>query len=248
MVIIIFFIILWYTSLFSQTFFLHRYAAHRMFTMNKFWERFFFVFTFITQGSSYLSPRVYGALHRMHHAFADTENDPHSPKYDGNIFKMMAKTRRIYLDILRGKMDIEEKYTQNLPTWKWFDAMGNHPIVRVLWVGAYTTFFYFFVTAPWQWALLPLCIIMGPLHGAIINWFAHTLGYRNFKVLDTSVNMMPWDIFMMGEGLHNNHHKRGTSMNFAYKWWEFDPSYPIILLLRGLRIIKPHPTIAERTY
>ena len=34
----------WYLSLFCQTFFLHRYSAHKMFTMNKFWEKFFYAF------------------------------------------------------------------------------------------------------------------------------------------------------------------------------------------------------------
>jgi stearoyl-CoA desaturase (delta-9 desaturase) len=41
--------------------------------MSKFWERFFYLFAYITQGSSYLSPRAYAILHRMHHAYTDTE-------------------------------------------------------------------------------------------------------------------------------------------------------------------------------
>ena len=66
--IIIFFIAHWYLSLFAQSFFHHRYAAHRAFTMSPFWEKFFFVYSYVTQGSSYMSPRVYGILHRIHHA------------------------------------------------------------------------------------------------------------------------------------------------------------------------------------
>eukprot|EP01036_Dinobryon_divergens_P038408 gene38408-50429_t len=31
------------------------------------------------EGSSFLSPRAYAILHRMHHAFSDTKRDPHSP-------------------------------------------------------------------------------------------------------------------------------------------------------------------------
>ena len=68
------FIIHWYVSLFSQTFFLHRYSAHKMFLMNKFWEKVFYVLTWIFQGSSYLSPYAYGIMHRYHHAYADTDN------------------------------------------------------------------------------------------------------------------------------------------------------------------------------
>ena len=45
MAIAVFFLGHWFLSLFSQTFFLHRYVAHKMFTMSKFWERFFYIFT-----------------------------------------------------------------------------------------------------------------------------------------------------------------------------------------------------------
>ena len=58
----------WFLSLFSQTFFLHRYGAHRMFTLSRPAERMFYFLTFITQGASFLVPRAYAILHRMHHA------------------------------------------------------------------------------------------------------------------------------------------------------------------------------------
>ena len=73
MPIFIFFVAHWYLSLFAQTFFLHRYAAHQMFTMNKFWEKVFYILTAVFQGSSFLSPKAYGIMHRLHHAHADTE-------------------------------------------------------------------------------------------------------------------------------------------------------------------------------
>ena len=81
MIILLFLILHWYLSLFGQTFFLHRYSAHKMFTMNKFWEKFFYVFSWIAQGSSYLNARAYAILHRMHHAYSDTEKDPHTPHF-----------------------------------------------------------------------------------------------------------------------------------------------------------------------
>jgi len=80
MTMLFIFIALWYSSLFFQTFFQHRYAAHRAFEMSKFWEKVFFIFTYIAQGTSYMSPRAYAIMHRMHHAYTDTEMDPHSPK------------------------------------------------------------------------------------------------------------------------------------------------------------------------
>ena len=71
----------WYLSLFFQTFFLHRYASHKLYTMSLTWEKIFYIFTFITQGSSFLNPAAYAIMHRKHHVYADTLQDPHSPKY-----------------------------------------------------------------------------------------------------------------------------------------------------------------------
>src|SRR5208337_5628587 len=97
MVIVVFFVAHWFLLLFCQTFFLHRYAAHKMFTMSKFWERMFYIATFITQGSSFLNPRAYAIMHRMHHAYSDTEKDPHSPHFFKDIWHMMNETKNIYM-------------------------------------------------------------------------------------------------------------------------------------------------------
>jgi stearoyl-CoA desaturase (delta-9 desaturase) len=113
--IIVFFVAHWYLSLFAQSFFHHRYAAHKAFTMSRFWEKFFFIFSYITQGSSYMSPRVYGIMHRIHHAYTDTEDDPHSPSYDKNIVAMMWRTSITYVNIMYGRMPVEERFTKNVP-------------------------------------------------------------------------------------------------------------------------------------
>jgi stearoyl-CoA desaturase (delta-9 desaturase) len=42
----------------------------------------------------------------------------------------------------------------------------------------------------------------------------------------------------MGELFQNNHHQAGAKPNFAAKWFEFDPTYPIILFLHKIRVIK----------
>ncbi|HWV72947.1 MAG TPA: acyl-CoA desaturase, partial [Pseudosphingobacterium sp.] len=228
----------------SQTFFQHRYAAHGSFKMNKFWERFFFLFTYITQGSSYLSPKAYAIMHRMHHAYTDTEKDPHSPSFSSNIFSMMWRTKKIYTEIVKEKVTIESRFQKNLPEWRTFERWANSNLSRLLWVLAYFAFFFIFSTSAWWFLLFPLVIIMGPLHGAIINWFAHKYGYTNFKVNNTSQNLFSVDILMLGESYHNNHHKYPSSVNFGRRWHELDPIYPVILLLNWLKIIeiqKPVP-------
>ncbi len=238
MVILAFFVAHWYLSLFTQTFFHHRYSAHKQFTMSRFWEKTFFVLSFIFQGSSYLSPYAYGIMHRMHHAYADTEKDVHSPKYDSNFFSMMWRTKLIYEDIFTGKFPVEEKFKKDVPEWHAFDRIASHTLTRAMWVGVYIAFYAVFATQWWMFLLVPIHAVMGPFHGVIINWFAHKYGYTNFKVKDTSKNLLPIDILMLGEGFHNNHHKHASRPNFGVKWFEFDPIYPIILFFNKVNIIR----------
>jgi stearoyl-CoA desaturase (delta-9 desaturase) len=209
--------------------------------MSPFWEKFFYVFTFITQGSSYLSPHAYGILHRLHHEHADTEDDVHSPKYDGSLMAMMWRTANIYEDIYDERTFIDPKYRKGLPNWRPFEKIAGNWMLRVLWIAAYTAFYVAFVPEGqwWMYALLPIHFVMGPIHGAIINWFAHKYGYVNFEVNDTSKNFLPFDFLMMGESYHNNHHTYQARPNFGgFRWHEFDPTYPFIWLFHKVGIIR----------
>lgn len=238
-VIIAFFIAHWYLSLFFQTFFLHRYAAHKAFTMSPFMEKVFFVLTWFFQGSNYLSAYGYGVMHRMHHAFADTENDPHSPKYDESLFKMMWKTKTIYSDITSKRVVVDKRFTEGVPEWQSFDKFARSWVSRLLWGVAYFSVYWAYADVWWLWLLLPVQFILSPVHGAIINWFAHIYGYRNFEVKDTSKNFLPFDFLMMGESYHNNHHKHGSRANFGgVRWHEIDPTYQVIKLLNAVGAIK----------
>ena len=244
MFILILVVVLWYSGLFFQSFFLHRYAAHQTFTMSKTMEKITFVMTWICQGPSYLSAYGYGVMHRMHHAYTDTEKDPHSPKYDSNLFAMMWKTKNIYQDINKKRIAIDEKFTKNVPQWASFDRIASSRISRLAWIASYVVLFVFFTTAWWQWFLLPIAFMMAPIHGVIINWFGHICGYVNFKTTDTSKNLFRFDFLMMGEGYHNNHHKHSSRANFGgVHWYEIDITYLIIRLLNGLGVIKLKPAM-----
>jgi stearoyl-CoA desaturase (Delta-9 desaturase) len=238
MVILVFFILHWYLSLFTQSFLDHRYAAHGAFIMSRRWERFFFILAYVFQGSSYLSPRAYAIMHRMHHAYTDTPKDPHSPKYFPNIFSMFWTTKNVYNSIYYKKTDIEERFTKNVPDWPALDRLGDSAYSRIGWSVGYIVFYYFFATYWWMYLLIPVHIMMGPVHGAIINWFAHKYGYINFKLNNTSKNLLPVDILMLGESYHNNHHKYASSINFGVRWFEIDPVYYIIRLFDFAGIVK----------
>lgn len=241
-IVIAVFVIHWYLSLFCQTFFLHRYSAHKMFIMSKPWERFFYLLTYISQGSSYLSPRAYAILHRMHHAFSDTEKDPHSPHHTKNVFTMMWETKDIYNAVLNRKRAIESRFERNYPEWSLVEKLGDSWFSRAGWAILYTAFYILaFVYLDMHWAfffLLPIHFLMGPIHGAIVNWSGHKYGYQNFDNEDKSKNSLIFDFLMMGELFQNNHHKRPNNINFGSKWWEVDPTYPVIKLLNKMKIIE----------
>jgi stearoyl-CoA desaturase (delta-9 desaturase) len=241
MIILLFFACHWYFSLFFQTFFHHRYSAHQMFTMSKTTEKIFIFLSWFTQGSSYLSPYSYGILHRLHHAYADTEKDPHSPKYDKNIWAMMWRTKVIYMDILNDRYPVEAKFKKDLPHWPAFERFADSWFSRIAWGTLYVLFYIAFATHWWMFLLLPIHFLMGPFHGAIINWFAHTIGSIRFKMNDTSRNLFPVDFLMLGESYHNNHHSHPGRANFGIKWYEIAPVYPFIRLFHWMRIIKLKP-------
>jgi stearoyl-CoA desaturase (Delta-9 desaturase) len=230
----------WYLSLFMQTFLQHRYAAHGAFSMTRNWERFFYLLAYISQGSSYLSPRVYGIMHRMHHAYTDTEMDPHSPNNDANMFAMMWRTRSVSAAIYKTTDDIEPRFLKNLPDWNLLDKIAHSALSRFGWMGLYIAVYGWLAPSAWWYLLLPIHILMVPIQGIIINWFAHKYGSVNFNLKNTSTNLFKIDILMMGEAYHNNHHKHPSNTNFGYRWHELDPSYGIIWFFNWLKIIRIH--------
>jgi stearoyl-CoA desaturase (delta-9 desaturase) len=238
MPILIFFIAHWFLSLFFQTFFQHRYASHRMFTTSKGWERVFYLMAYFFEGASFLNPRAYALMHREHHAYSDTEKDPHSPHFFTDVFQMMKATIITFRDHLKRTKDPEARFEGHYPEWPIVDRIGSSILSRLAFGAAYTWFYIAFATHWWMFLLLPIHYLMGPIHGAIVNWCGHKYGYSNFDNNDKSKNTTPFDFLMLGELFQNNHHRHPNSANFGNKWFEIDPVYPVMKLMHRLRIIK----------
>lgn len=240
--ILLIFLAHWMLSLFFHTAFLHRYGSHKMYTMHPVTEKIFYFCTWMFQGSSYLNPRAYAVLHRMHHDFSDTKQDPHSPHFFKDVFKMMAHTKKIYNDFLTGRKTPDSKYCYDLPTWPTLDKIGDYWLVRISWMVLYTTVYLliiYFQGLSYFWLLLlPIHFMIGPVQGAIVNWCGHKYGYSNFDNGDKSKNTEIWGLVLLGELFQNNHHKFPNSVNFAKKWFEFDPTYAILKVMSWMRIIE----------
>ncbi len=208
-----------------------------MFSMHHRWERFFHLVTYIAQGSSYLNPRGYAILHREHHAYSDGTKDPHSPRNFRNVLAMMVDTKRRYDDHAYHRVIPEPRFLGGYPEWPALDRLGQSWTARIAWCCVYGAFYWTFATAWWMWLFLPVHFVMGPIHGAIVNWCGHRYGYQTFDNGDDSRNTFPLDLVTMGELFQNNHHRASMSPNFASRWFEIDPGYVFIRLLALCRII-----------
>jgi stearoyl-CoA desaturase (delta-9 desaturase) len=242
--IVLFFLVHWQVSVFFQSFFQHRYGAHRQFEMTPGWERFFHVASYVVLGSSYMSPRAYAILHRMHHAYADTAKDPHAPNFFANVWTMMDATGKRFDKIRYGLETPEPRFEGGYPELPWLDDFGMTWTSRLGWGALITLIYVLFATTPWVFLLLPFHWILGPIHGAIVNWCGHKYGYRNFANADSSRNTLTFDVLTMGELFQNNHHRYSMSPNFGSRWYEVDPAYQIMRVLNALRIIDmSHSTV-----
>jgi stearoyl-CoA desaturase (delta-9 desaturase) len=244
-IIVGFFVGHWVLSAFFQSSFHHRYASHRMFFMTRRVERVFHALAYLTQGSSYLSPRAYAILHREHHAYSDTERDPHAPGFFSNVFSMMWHTAKRYGAHFTRTSSPEARFLGNYPEWPWLDRLGSTWTARVAWGTGYSLFYFYFATAWWQLALLPVHYMMGPIHGAIVNWCGHRYGYRNHRTTDASRNFLPFDFLTLGELFQNNHHRASGRLNFASRWFEIDPTYWVLRFLGSLGVLSLSPAVAE---
>ncbi|HEX5026013.1 MAG TPA: fatty acid desaturase [Agriterribacter sp.] len=245
-VILIFFFGHWFLSLFFHSFFLHRYASHQMYTTSKAGEKVIYFLTWFAQGSSYLVPKAYGVMHRMHHTYSDTENDPHSPHFFKDVWHMMLHTAAIYRAFNTGENVPDKQFTKEyLPSWTKMDRFGNSMVTRIIFGAAYFAVYFFFAPNLWWYLLLPIHFLMGPIQGAIVNWCGHKYGYSNFDNGDHSKNSSPWGVLLMGELFQNNHHHAKDNANFARKWFEFDLTYIIMIGLNKAKLIRMKPVPAH---
>lgn len=213
-----------------------------MYTTSKNWERTFYVITWFVQGSSFLVPRAYGVMHRMHHVYSDTEKDPHSPHFFTDVYQMMQSTVKIFRSFVTGKSLPEAQFTEEyLPVWDKLDKFGHHWITRLFFMAGYVLVYVYFAPSYWWFLLLPIHFLMGPIQGAVVNWCGHKYGYSNFDNGDQSKNSSPWGILLMGELFQNNHHYAKDDANFAKRWFEFDLTYFIMRGMNRMRIIQLIP-------
>ncbi|MQF69499.1 acyl-CoA desaturase [SAR202 cluster bacterium AD-804-J14_MRT_500m] len=206
----------------------HRYLTHGSFRTNWFLK---VILTAVGAMAFEGSPISWVSNHRLHHAYADREGDPHSPHLSrGSI------TGFIHAHF--GWLFTDRK--SDAAYWA-DDLVQDRTIVLVsrltiLWMiiglvipyilGGWTGFIWggvvrIFVTHHVTWSVNSVC---------------HMFGSRPFNTKDQSTNFWLVGLLALGEGGHNTHHASPKSARHGLYWWHFDMSWILIRTLEGIRL------------
>ncbi|MDH4108483.1 MAG: fatty acid desaturase [Gammaproteobacteria bacterium] len=231
-------------TMMAVTLYLHRDAAHRALDLHPVLRHFFRFWIWCTSG---MLTREWVAVHRKHHAYCETKDDPHSPQIYG-LRKVLLEGAELY-QAERNRPETLEKFGRGTPDdWIERNVYLRYPNAGIITL-VVTDLLLFGVPGI---ILIAVQLAAMPVFAAgIINGLGHHSGYRNFECDDAATNLVPWGILIGGEELHNNHHAFPTSAKFSVQSWEFDIGWMYIRILSALglarvRKVAPKPVLAPR--
>jgi fatty-acid desaturase len=207
----------------------HRLHTHRGFKTYKWFEYFLAICGTLTLEGG---PIFWVATHRLHHQHSDKAEDPHSPRVSGFWAHMgwMIFGEAHHSDTKRNS-----RYAPDLakdPFYMWLTSYS--------WVPLTVLGFSLLAIGGWglvNWAIF-LRVVLG-LHSTwLVNSATHMWGGRRFATTDDSRNLWWVALLTFGEGWHNNHHAHPTSARHGLAWYEFDPSWITLKILRKVGIAK----------
>ena len=193
----------------------HRYFAHGQFET---YQPVRWVLALLaTLGA--IGPISYWPIqHKVHHAFADQDHDPHAPAGRSAWWVFYAWT------FPQGAN--EQEYLQHRWAKRIAVRQMRDPLFKFFHAHHYKIIYAFCILLllinP-VWVLiycLAYCVDFARL-GAV-NWFCHRGGYRNFNTADNSTNNLLLGWLGMGFGWHNNHHANPGRLILTKRWWEID--------------------------
>lgn len=200
----------------------HRLLTHRSYRARPWLAR---LIVFLASQSAQAGPAAWVAIHRLHHARSDREEDPHNAargfwwSHMGWMLWLTPRrldpnfTRRYARDIL------EDPFYAFLDRWFFYLCFATGAVLYAI--------------GGWSWVIWGMFLrITCVFHATwLVNSAAHRYGYRSHSTGDLSTNCWWVALLSFGEGWHNNHHAFPTSSRHGLQWWELDFSW---LCLKGL--------------
>ncbi len=221
----------------------HRLHTHRSYKLPLWFEYFLAVCGTLTlQGG----PIFWVATHRIHHQFSDRPGDPHSP-HDGAWWAHIGWL--LVGESKHNNTKLMAKYAPDLAKDRFYVLLNDYHWIPLLVVSG-----LLFLIGGLPLMLWGTCVqIVFGLHATwAVNSATHMWGGRRFKTRDDSRNNWWVALISFGEGWHNNHHAHPTSARHGLAWYEFDPSWISIQILRflgiakAIRVVKIDAVVAER--
>jgi stearoyl-CoA desaturase (delta-9 desaturase) len=212
----------------------HRLLTHRGFKTPKWVE---YVLTFCGTLALQSGAINWVTTHRLHHAFTETEKDPHSPAngwFQSHMGWMIqgGGQNQSEASMLRYSPDLMRDPVQRFMN-KYYWVSSVILALVLLPIGGFSMLF---------WAI-GLRLVFGWHSTWLVNSYTHTWGSRRFDSRDTSTNSPLIAALTFGEGWHNNHHAYPNVAKAGWKWWEIDMTWWAIVLLQRLglarRVIMP---------
>lgn len=228
-------------TMMAVTLYLHRDQAHRAIDLHPVLRHFFRFWIWCTSG---MLTREWVSIHRKHHAFCETEDDPHSPQIYG-LKKVMLEGAELYREET-GNKETLEKFGRGTPDdWLERNIYLRFPFGGIIFMFVANLLFF---GVPGITIFAIQMMSMPVFAAGIINGVGHHSGYRNFECDDAATNILPWGLLIGGEELHNNHHAFPTSAKFSVRKWEFDIGWLYIKLfslfgLAKVNRVAPQPII-----
>ena len=223
----VFAIIAYATGVLGVTLCYHRVLTHRSLRLRKPLEYLLaFLGTLALQGD----PIRWVAVHRKHHAHADTSDDPHTI---GLGFRW-AHVDWLYRHNVAYPSDEEiARYVPDLYADPFYRALQYLALPMQL---ALAIALFLLGGLPWVvWGIFVRLVFS--YHSTwFVNSAAHMLGYRTYRTGDESTNCWWVALLAFGEGWHNNHHAFPFSARHGLRWFEVDMTWWHVRLLAFLRL------------
>ena len=207
----------------------HRLLTHRGFKTPKLVEYFLAVCgTLALEGG----PIFWVATHRLHHQLSDKTGDPHTPTEGGwwaHVGWILSG------ESLHAQTVMLARYAPDLTKDRFHVWLSKYHWVPLTIVGL-----GLLAIGGWTWVLWGIFFrVTVGLHSTwLVNSATHMWGSRRFPTRDESRNNWWVALLTGGEGWHNNHHAHPVSARHGLKWYEFDPNYYGIWLLKVLGLAR----------
>ncbi len=217
----------------------HRYFAHRAFKMNRA-ARFFWALA--GTAAMQKGPLWWAGHHVHHHRFADRDGDPHSPAVSGVYY---AHIGWFLNDARNDRLEPGNPVIRDFgraPEIAWLDRW--YVVPPFLLAAA------MFAVGGLPWLVWGFCLPTVTLAHATfaINTVNHMFGSRRFHTRDESRNNVVTALLAAGEGWHNNHHRYQRAARNGFYWWEFDPTWYVIRLMKTLGLAWDVQAVPRRIY